>query len=56
MLCEDDAGGLATFVLSSYEGALLLSRAFRDIEPMLTSGAAVAVALRQHLDNLAPAG
>ena len=37
-----DAEPLATFVLSSYEGALTMSRALRDIQPMLTSGAAVA--------------
>jgi AcrR family transcriptional regulator len=53
---DDDAGALATFVLSSYEGALTLSRAFRNVEPMLTSGAAVAAVLRQRLDNLAHAG
>ena len=37
---EADALLLATFVLSSYEGASTMSRALRDnIQPMLTSGA-----------------
>jgi AcrR family transcriptional regulator len=53
---DDDAGLLATFVLSSYEGALTLSRAFRNIEPMVTSGAAVAALLQERLDNLVSAG
>jgi AcrR family transcriptional regulator len=51
-----DAGALATFVLSSYEGALTMSRALRDIEPMLTSGAAVASVLHAHLGDAPRAG
>ena len=50
-----DAEPLATFVLSSYEGALTMSRALRDIQPMLTSGAAVASVLDAHLGD-APRG
>jgi AcrR family transcriptional regulator len=46
---EADARDLATFVLSTYEGALTLSRARRDIEPMLTSGAVAASLLRARL-------
>jgi AcrR family transcriptional regulator len=46
---EVDAEPLATFVLSSYEGALTMSRATRDIQPMLTAGAAVASVLEAHL-------
>jgi AcrR family transcriptional regulator len=48
---DADAGSLATFVLSSYEGALTMSRALRDIQPMLTSGAAIASVLQAHLGN-----
>ena len=51
-----DAGPLATFVLSSYEGALTMSRALRDIQPMLTSGAAVASVLHAHLGDAPRAG
>jgi TetR/AcrR family transcriptional repressor of lmrAB and yxaGH operons len=51
-----DAGALATFVLSSYEGALTMSRALRDIQPMLTSGAAVASVLHAHLGDAPRAG
>jgi AcrR family transcriptional regulator len=51
-----DAGPLATFVLSSYEGALTMSRALRDIGPMLTSGAAVASVLKVHLGETTHAG
>ena len=47
---------LATFVLSSYEGALTMSRALRDIQPMLTSGAAVASVLHAHLGDAPRAG
>jgi AcrR family transcriptional regulator len=50
-IAEADAGPLATFVLSSYEGALTMSRALRDIQPMLTSGAAVASVLDAHLSD-----
>jgi AcrR family transcriptional regulator len=53
---EADASGLATFVLSSYEGALTMSRALRDIQPMLTSGAAVASVLHAHLGDAPRAG
>lgn len=53
---EGDAGSLATFVLSSYEGALTMSRALRDIQPMLTSGAAVASVLHAHLGDAPRAG
>jgi len=53
---EADASGLATFVLSSYEGALTMSRALRDIQPMLTSGAAVASVLLAHLGDPPRAG
>jgi len=53
---EDDAAALATFVLSSYEGALTMSRALRDIQPMLTSGAAVASVLHAHLGDVVRAG
>ncbi|MFI5054645.1 MAG: TetR family transcriptional regulator C-terminal domain-containing protein, partial [Acidimicrobiia bacterium] len=48
-IAEVDAGPLATFVLASYEGALVLSRALRDVQPMLTSGEVVASVLRDHL-------
>jgi AcrR family transcriptional regulator len=51
-----DAGALATFVLSSYEGALTMSRALRDVQPMLTSGAAVASVLHAHLGDAPRAG
>ncbi len=51
-----DAAPLATFVLSSYEGALTMSRALRDIQPMLTSGAAVASVLHAHLGDAPKAG
>jgi AcrR family transcriptional regulator len=51
-----DAEPLATFVLSSYEGALTMSRALRDIQPMLTSGAAVASVLDAHLADAPLAG
>ena len=53
---ESDAEPLATFVLSSYEGALTMSRALRDIQPMLTSGAAVASVLHAHLGDAPRAG
>ena len=53
---EADATPLATFVLSSYEGALTMSRALRDIQPMLTSGAAVASVLHAHLGDAPRAG
>ena len=53
---EVDAAALATFVLSSYEGALTMSRALRDIQPMLTSGAAVASVLHAHLGDVSRAG
>jgi hypothetical protein len=55
-IAEADASALATFVLSSYEGALTMSRALRDIQPMLTSGAAVASVLHAHLGNAPRAG
>ena len=44
------------FILSSYEGALTMSRALRDIQPMLTSGAAVASVLHAHLGDAPRAG
>jgi hypothetical protein len=50
-VAEADAEPLATFILSSYEGALTMSRALRDIQPMLTSGAAVASVLDAHLSD-----
>ena len=46
---DPDASGLAMFVLSSYEGSLTISRTLRDIEPMLTSGEAVAAVLRARI-------
>jgi TetR/AcrR family transcriptional regulator, lmrAB and yxaGH operons repressor len=55
-VAEADAEPLATFILSSYEGALTMSRALRDIQPMLTSGAAVASVLHAHLGDTARAG
>ena len=55
-IAEADAEPLATFVLSSYEGALTMSRALRDIQPMLTSGAAVASVLHAHLGDTPRAG
>ena len=55
-IAESDAEPLATFVLSSYEGALTMSRALRDIQPMLTSGAAVASVLHAHLGDAPRAG
>jgi AcrR family transcriptional regulator len=53
---EADAEPLATFVLSSYEGALTMSRTLRDIQPMLTAGAAVASVLHAALGDTARAG
>ena len=53
---EADAEPLATFVLSSYEGALTMSRALRDIQPMLSAGAAVASVLHSHLGDTPRAG
>jgi TetR/AcrR family transcriptional repressor of lmrAB and yxaGH operons len=55
-IADADASALATFVLSSYEGALTMSRALRDIQPMLTSGAAVASVLHVHLGDAPRAG
>jgi TetR/AcrR family transcriptional repressor of lmrAB and yxaGH operons len=55
-ISEADAAPLATFVLSSYEGALTMSRALRDIRPMLTSGAGVASVLHAHLGDAPRAG
>ena len=55
-IAKTDAGGLATFVLSAYEGALTMSRALRDIEPLITSGAAVASVLHAHLGDAPRAG
>jgi TetR/AcrR family transcriptional repressor of lmrAB and yxaGH operons len=55
-VAEADAEPLATFVLSSYEGALTMSRALRDIQPMLTAGAAVASVLHAHLGETPQAG
>jgi AcrR family transcriptional regulator len=55
-ISEGDAASLATFVLSAYEGALTMSRALRDIQPMLTSGAAVASVLHAHLGDAPRAG
>ena len=55
-VAEADAIPLATFVLSSYEGALTMRRALRDIQPMLTSGAAVASVLHSHLGDAPRAG
>jgi TetR/AcrR family transcriptional regulator, lmrAB and yxaGH operons repressor len=51
-----DAASLATFVLSSYEGALTLSRAMRDTQPLVTSGAAVASVVLAHLGDSVRAG
>jgi AcrR family transcriptional regulator len=53
---DADAEPLATFVLSSYEGALTMSRTLRDIQPMLTAGAAVASVLHAALGDTARAG
>ena len=50
-IAEVDAAPLATFVLSSYEGALTLSRAMRSPEPLVITGAAVASVLLAHLDT-----
>ena len=55
-IAQGDADPLATFVLSSYEGALTMSRALRDVQPMLTSGAAIASVLRAHLGEAPRAG
>ena len=44
-----DADELATFVLTSYEGALTMSRAVHDIQPMIVAGAAVAALVDSHL-------
>jgi TetR/AcrR family transcriptional repressor of lmrAB and yxaGH operons len=55
-IAEPDASALATFVLSSYEGALTMSRALRDVQPLLTSGAAVASVLHAHLGDAPRAG
>jgi hypothetical protein len=43
-------------VLSSYEGALTMSRTLRDIQPMLTAGAAVASVLHAALGDTPRAG
>jgi TetR/AcrR family transcriptional repressor of lmrAB and yxaGH operons len=51
-----DADELATFVLTSYEGALTMSRAMHDIQPMLVAGAAVASVVHSHLGETPRAG
>jgi len=51
-----DADELATFVLTSYEGALTMSRAVHDIQPMLVAGAAVASVVHSHLGDTPRAG
>lgn len=53
---ERDAGELATFVLTSYEGALTMSRAVHDVQPMLVAGAAVASVVHSHLGDTPRAG
>ena len=53
---EVDAAALATFVLSSYEGALTMSRAMHDVQPMLVAGAAVASLVHSHLGDTPRAG
>ncbi len=50
-VADAEAEPLATFILSSYEGALTMSRALRDIQPMLTGGAAVASVLHAQLGD-----
>jgi TetR/AcrR family transcriptional repressor of lmrAB and yxaGH operons len=52
---DDAAARLAVFVLSTYEGALTISRTLRDVTPLLTSGEAVASVLRSRLADIAPA-
>jgi TetR/AcrR family transcriptional repressor of lmrAB and yxaGH operons len=47
---DRDAEELATFVLTSYEGALTMSRAMHDIQPLVVAGAAVASVVESHLD------
>jgi len=42
----DDAGPLATMALSQFEGALLLARTYRDLEPMHRAEQAVKLLLR----------
>jgi len=51
-----EADELATFVLTSYEGALTMSRAVHDVRPMIVAGAAVASLVDSHLGDTAPAG
>ena len=51
-----DADELATFVLTSYEGALTMSRAVHDIQPMIVAGAAVAALVDSHLSDPPLAG
>ena len=51
-----DADELATFVLTSYEGALTMSRAMHDVQPMLVAGAAVASLVHSHLGDTPRAG
>jgi TetR/AcrR family transcriptional regulator, lmrAB and yxaGH operons repressor len=45
----DEAEQLAIFVLSSFEGASVLTKAFRSTEPLENAGRFVAAALREHL-------
>ena len=49
-----DADSLATFVQASHEGALVLSRAMRDTQPLVATAAAVATVLRDRLPQPAP--
>ena len=44
-----DADSLATFVLASHEGALVLSRALRDTQPLTATAVAVGSVLRDRL-------
>jgi TetR/AcrR family transcriptional regulator, lmrAB and yxaGH operons repressor len=55
-VAERDADELATFVLTSYEGALTMSRAVHDTRPLVVAGAAVASVVHSHLGDTPRAG
>ena len=44
-----EAGRLAMFVLSSFEGACVITKAFKSTEPLANAGRMVAATLREHL-------
>jgi TetR/AcrR family transcriptional regulator, lmrAB and yxaGH operons repressor len=46
-----EAGQLGMFVLSSFEGACVLTKAFRSTDPLENAGRMVAAALREHLSS-----